>query len=277
MADFQNQLVKIAEDFNKELHVTPTGFVEDGKDLGSAYIKMIKKKRVAVLSGEPTSTLNFGEIWHFFEQQLRYPMTVIDSKNLEAISLNRYDVLVLPHGEQYRKYLSEELTEKLSNWVKKGGELILIQGAVKGVVDKDNFGIKERQLTKDSLKNRLNSYARTVRERLKVDVKGAIFKTKVDPTHPLAFGYGDLYYTLKIRNGSYEFLQKGNVAVIEEQTKPLAGFSGSDTPERLINSLVFGVEKLEEGHIIYLVDNPLFRGFWENGKLFFANAIFMVD
>jgi len=26
-----------------------------------------------------------------------------------------------------------------------------------------------------------------------------------------------------------------------------------------------------------MVDNPLFRGFWENGKLFFANALFMVD
>jgi len=25
-----------------------------------------------------------------------------------------------------------------------------------------------------------------------------------------------------------------------------------------------------------MIDNPLFRGFWENGKLFFANALFMV-
>jgi hypothetical protein len=25
-----------------------------------------------------------------------------------------------------------------------------------------------------------------------------------------------------------------------------------------------------------LVDNPLFRAFWENGKMVFANAVFMV-
>ena len=277
LANFQERLVEIAKKFKKDLHITPTGFVEDGKDLGSSHIKMIRKKKVAVLSGEPTSTLNFGEIWHFFEQQLHYPMTAIDSENLQSVFLDNYDVIILPHGDQYKKYLSDELTEKLTNWIKKGGELILIQGAIKGVVGKDNFGIKERKIEKDSLKNRLNSYARTAREQLKVDVKGAIFKTKVDPTHPLAFGYDDLYYTLKIRNGSYEFLPKGNVAVIEKQTKPLAGFSGSDTPDRLINSLVFGVEPLEKGHIIYLVDNPLFRGFWENGKLFFVNALFMVD
>jgi len=29
--------------------------------------------------------------------------------------------------------------------------------------------------------------------------------------------------------------------------------------------------------VVYMADNPLFRGFWENGKLFFANAIFMAE
>ena len=275
--NIQDQLFALAKEFNKELHSTSTGFVEDGKDFGSSYIKMINKKRVAVVSGEPTSSLSFGEIWHYFEQQLKYPMTAIDSKHLQTMVLDDYDVLVMPHGEQYKKYMSDELTAKLVKWVKEGGELILIQGAIKGVAGKDEFGIKERKLENDSLNNRLNAYARTVRDQLKADVKGAIFKTKIDPTHPLAFGYGNHYYTLKIRNGSYDFLQKGNVAVIEDQTKPLAGFSGSDTPERLINSLVFGVESKGKGHVVYLVDNPLFRGFWENGKLFFANAIFMID
>ena len=277
IANFQDLLLDLARKYNKNLSVTPTGLMQDGKDLGSSYIQMIKKKRVAVLSGKPTSSLKYGEIWHFFEQQLHYPMTSIDSEYLKTLVLDNYDVLILPHGEGYKKFMSDDLAKKLTDWVKKGGELILIQGAVKGVVGKDNFGIKERKLTKDSLKNRLNSYARTVREKIKEDVKGAIFKTKVDASNPLAFGYDHLYYTLKIRNGSYEYLPKGNVAVIEEQTKPVAGFSGSDTPDRLINSLVFGVESLEKGHIIYLVDNPLFRGFWENGKLFFANALFMID
>ena len=275
--NFREVIVDMAVKFEKQLHITPTGFVEDGKDLGSDYFKMIEKSRVAVLSGEPTSSSNYGEVWHYFEQQLHYPMTAINSTDLQNLPMENYDVLVLPHGERYKDYMNSERLEKLRKWVKAGGKLILIQGAIKGVADKDDFGIKERILKKDSSKHRLNSYARSARERLKEDVKGAIFKTRVDTTHPLAFGYDDLYYSLKIRNGSYEFLQTGNVAVIEDRTKPLAGFSGSDTPERLVNSLVFGVHPLEEGHIIYLVDNPLFRGFWENGKLFFANAIFMVN
>ena len=277
VANFREIVAGIAEKSNKQLHITPTGFVEDGKDLGSDYFKMIRKNKVAVLSEGPTSPYSYGEIWHFFEQQLHYPMTAIRSEDLQSLSLENYDVLVLPHGERYKEYMDDDRREKLLKWVKAGGKLIMIQGAIKGVADQDNFDIKARKLETDSTKQRLNSYARSARERLKQEVKGAIFKTRVDPSHPLAFGYDELYYTLKIRNGSYEFLSTGNVAIIEEQTKPLAGFSGSDTPERLVNSLVFGVQPLDEGHIIYLVDNPLFRAFWENGKLFFTNAIFMVD
>jgi hypothetical protein len=43
------------------------------------------------------------------------------------------------------------------------------------------------------------------------------------------------------------------------------------------NSLIFGVQNYGKGCAIYMVDNPLFRGFWENGKLFFANAVFLVN
>jgi hypothetical protein len=30
------------------------------------------------------------------------------------------------------------------------------------------------------------------------------------------------------------------------------------------------------GSVVYMVDDPLFRSFWENGKLLFSNAVFMV-
>jgi len=29
------------------------------------------------------------------------------------------------------------------------------------------------------------------------------------------------------------------------------------------------------GSVVYLSDNPLFRNFWENGKLLFTNAVFL--
>jgi len=36
------------------------------------------------------------------------------------------------------------------------------------------------------------------------------------------------------------------------------------------------VQDMGSGKIIYLADNLMFRNFWENGKLMFCNAVFLV-
>ena len=117
----------------------------------------------------------------------------------------------------------------------------------------------------------------TQRERIKNFITGAIFKTKVDVTHPLAFGYSDTYFSLKLGSDTFSYLDKGTVAFIENDIEPVTGFAGSEAKKNMKETLVFGVENYGRGHVIYMVDNPLFRGFWENGKLFFANALFMVN
>ena len=38
--------------------------------------------------------------------------------------------------------------------------------------------------------------------------------------------------------------------------------------------MILGVENFGKGELIYFCDNPLFRGFWENGKLLVANALY---
>ena len=40
--------------------------------------------------------------------------------------------------------------------------------------------------------------------------------------------------------------------------------------------MLFGVVETGNGSVVVLADNPLFRSFWENGKLLVCNAIFMV-
>ena len=130
-------------------------------------------------------------------------------------------------------------------------------------------------MEKDSTVNLVQPYEYLQREEIKNDITGAIFKTKVDATHPLAFGYKDTYFSLKLASDSYDYLESGTVAYISKDTLPVAGFAGSEAQKKMAKSLVFGVEKHGKGQVVYMVDNPLFRGFWENGKLFFVNAIFM--
>ena len=130
----------------------------------------------------------------------------------------------------------------------------------------------------DSLSERLIPYAE--RESSSVDnlMTGSILETQVDATHPLAFGYPQNYATLKLGTDSYAFLKDGyNVAYIKDAPKRISGYAGKNALQSLENSLVFGEEPYGRGSLIYFVDDPLFRGFWENGKLFFANALFLVN
>ena len=93
----------------------------------------------------------------------------------------------------------------------------------------------------------------------------------------MAFGYGDDYYSLKLGSSSFSFLENGyNVGYIETPTS-VSGFSGEAAKNKLTNSLVFGEARMGSGSIIYMVDDVMFRSFWENGKLFFVNALFFVN
>ena len=76
---------------------------------------------------------------------------------------------------------------------------------------------------------------------------------------------------------SYKYLDNGSAVYLSEgDNEPISGFAGSEAKKKIAETLIFGTEEMGRGQVIYMVDNPLFRGFWENGKLFFANALFMV-
>ncbi|MAU14414.1 MAG: zinc carboxypeptidase [Muricauda sp.] len=274
--DFIQSLEKIAKKYQKDITSTSTGFVDAGKDFGSSSIQMINKPKIAVLSGGPTSTLRFGEIWHFFEQQLHYPLTVIDDDYANRVDLNDYNILILPDG-RYGNYFNEEEMAKLKAWVRQGGKIIAMGGSIDALDGEKGFGIKKSKMEKDSSKSTPQPYKDWERERIKGAITGAIFKTKVDNSNPLAYGYGSDYFSLKLGSSAYTYLDNGNAVYLEQNTKPFSGFAGVEAQKRIAESLIFGVENFGRGQVVYMVDNPLFRGFWENGKLFFANALFMVD
>jgi len=67
-----------------------------------------------------------------------------------------------------------------------------------------------------------------------------------------------------------------NVGTIRKSNY-VAGFVGEKAKAELNDGLLFGVQDLGRGTVVYLADDPLFRNFWENGKLLFGNAVFMVN
>ncbi len=277
--DYDDIVVSIANKHKRNLYAAPTSFASSGVDFGSPDVKLVNKNRIAVLKGKHTYSLSYGEIWHFFEQQLKYPITSIDTDYFESIDINQFDILILPNG-RYNQYLKKEnILQKLKKWTKSGGKIIAMANAVDFFAGKDGFNLtknKPKENKKDSIGN-LVPYDQREREQVKDFITGSIFKTKVDVTHPMAFGYDDTYFSLKLGSNSYKLLENGyNIAYIKEP-QSVSGFAGKDALKKLNNSLIFGETRMGSGSVVYMVDNPLFRSFWENGKLFFVNAIFFTN
>ena len=245
--------------------------------MGSSSIRLINKTRIAMISGEGTSSLSYGATWHFFEQQLKYPVTSINSEDFGRVNLAEYDVLILPSGS-YRSMLNDSGMSKLQDWMRSGGKVIAIDRALSTFAGKKGFGLKYNDNDDDNESNNLIPYADRQRASTKFSNPGAIYKTKVDNTHPMAYGYSKIYFTLKRGSSSFSLLDNGtNVAHIGSNVMKVSGFSGTEVLKKLENSLVFGEERQGRGSIVYMVDNTLFRSFWENGKLFFVNALFFVN
>lgn len=268
-------ITQIANTLEQEVNVVETGFVEVGPDLGSDVFSILKAPNVAIVGGKATFPNEFGQVWWYFEQELNYPITVIDSDDLEYADLRNYDVLVLPEG-RYR--LHDRLAEKLNSWVSSGGRLIAIGYAVRSLEGQSGFSLtgKSGDSSKEAAEPMLGSYAAQERESISEEIPGAIFKTKLDNTHPLGYGLSDTYFTLKSGSMSYPYQSDmWNVATIGKEPF-IQGFVGANAKKAQEESVIFAVEEKGRGVVIYMIDNPLYRGFWEQGKFLFSNAVFFV-
>jgi hypothetical protein len=279
-AAFDQRVTKAADSLGIKLAASTTGFVTSGGDFGSSKIRYIKAPRVALLTGEGVSPYGFGEIWHFFEQQLGYPVTVLGNDYFGNVPLHEFDVLILPTGN-YGRILEEKNLNKVKDWVRAGGRLIALENAANFLADKPDFSLKKKAADSTAAKKApteadLKKYANRERESISEEVQGSVFRVALDNTHPLAFGYGGIYNALVRTNSLPHFLKDGwNVGVVKEPTSA-SGFVGANVTDKLENSLILGVQEMGRGQVVYLLDNPLFRGFWQGGKLMFGNAVFMV-
>jgi hypothetical protein len=281
--DFHNKVVNAARNAGVELVGIESGFVDKGFDLGSDRVRMINKPKVVLLTGSGVGSNAAGEIWHFFEQQLEYPITLVNQDEMSRLNWSEVDVVIMPDGF-YRFLNDKAANDQLRNWVQQGGRLIALENAV-AQLSRADWGLKARtEEKKDERKDEkkddytlLRRYENRERDYLAGSIPGSIYKVQLDNSHPLAFGYGDVYYTLKQDDNIYDYIKEGgwNVGVLKKDNY-VSGFAGVKAKEKLKDGLLFGVQDLGRGNVVYLADDVLFRSFWENGKLMLCNAVFLV-
>jgi putative intracellular protease/amidase len=273
---------QITNDACKTFNIQPdkaeSGFVDKGADFGSSYIHFIKAPKVALLTGREVYSDAAGEVWSFFDNTLHYPVTQINADNI-GNALSAFDVLVMPNGS-YNSISNKETQDKIKAFASNGGKIIAMERGAAVVAGMD-LGFKLKTTDEDSSKNKdkyaeLKRYIDRERDFLPQSIPGAIYKMQLDNTHPLAFGYPDFYYTLKQDNRMFQFLKDGwNVGVVKKAGYT-SGFAGSKIKTEIQDGLLFGAAEYGSGNVVVITDDVLFRLFWENGKMLFSNAVFLV-
>ncbi|MDZ7659618.1 hypothetical protein [Fodinibius sp.] len=277
MSQFNETVQKLGKKHKQPLHAVESGFSQSGTDLGSSAVRYMEKPKIALLGGEGTSSNQVGEIWHYFDKQIDYPITMLDTEYFDEVDLNSYDVFILPSGN-YNSRIDSSRIADIKEWVTDGGKLIAVQNANHFLAEQDGFDLKSKEGDDDDSEpsSQLDTYGEQQRKNISDFNSGSIFKLTMDNTHPLAYGYDDAYFSLKLNADAYQYLDDGwNVGVAKEDAH-MSGFIGYKAKEELENTLTFGVQNMGSGSVVYMVDNPLFRAFWYNGKLLFGNAVFMV-
>ena len=271
---FDDPLQDLARAHEQPLVATQTGFMQAGPDFGSGAYQLIEQPRVLLLGDEGVRTNSFGQAWYYFEQDINLPITIRAATDLDRIHLSAFNTLIMVDG-RYR--MDEGTRNKLNTWLSEGGHLIAVGSANGSLAGQEGFSL-QRAANGNNGDDEPAYPAYDEQERRYISnlIPGAIFKVTMDGSHPLAYGIGDTYFSLKTSGTAYAKMERGwNVGYLPEELM-VAGFAGKNARAAQRNSTVFGVQRKGRGAVTYLVDNPLYRSFWENGKFLFSNAVFFV-
>ncbi|OAV45968.1 M14 metallopeptidase family protein [Lewinella sp. 4G2] len=284
-AEYVNKVHSAAEQHGVMLKLLQTGFSTKGGDLGNGRYGLVGQPKVAILGGENVDPNQFGQVWWYFERELDYPASVFRPEDVDDVLSGDFDVLVLPEG----RYDFGKVANELQTWIKAGGKLIAIGSANASLQKMDGFDLKKKGGKDDKKEDdaadeakaapgdhRLLPYAGRERRFISTYNPGAVVEVELDNTHPLSFGIGSQYFSLKTGSDTYDYLDKGVNAGRVRTNPTISGFIGAEAKAAIQETLIFGVQDMGAGQVIYLVDNPLYRGFWEEGKLLFGNALFQV-
>jgi hypothetical protein len=256
---------------NVTLYPIFTGYTGHGNDLGSDSFKPVEKPSIGLLYEDNTDPGAYGQIWHFLEQELRQPFSALPLDRIQETNLSLFNTLILPNGN----YSNTAIThEKIKSWIQNGGKLIALEGGVRALANDDEYGIKLKDSPKEDSSTTNLPYRDRERASISKLLAGAIFSTETDHSNPLGYGLPPQYFTLKTSPEAYELPKDNRAAVYINNDCQTYGFIGNSLKQNLRQTPVAFSQPQGSGKIVYLIDNPLFRGFWEQGKMLFCNALF---
>ncbi|MCU0449768.1 MAG: zinc carboxypeptidase [Bernardetiaceae bacterium] len=268
-------LQRVAAEARIEVISFEGGLASQGIDLGSNYVRTLKKPEALMVVGPGVSAYEAGEVWHLLDRRLALPITKAEATALPRANLNRYNTIVMVSG----LYNFDKPTiDRLKTWVQAGGTLITFKTATEWAIR--NGLAKEKLVPPDTAKGKTPlrvDYDNAINTQGVKNIGGIIVEADLDPTHPVGFGLTERKMPL-YRNG-LTFLKPSESpfnTVGQYTASPLiGGFVSKDNLKKLANSAALIVSGEGQGRVVLFADNPNFRGIWYGTNRLFLNALLL--
>jgi len=254
-----------------------TGFSISGIDLGSNGFKIVKPQNALLVTGRGVRAYEAGEVWYSFERQLQYPLVRVNAEQFGEVNLDRFQVLILTGGE-YSSF-NQNLLDKIRNWTRAGGTFIVFGRTGQWLAEKEltSFKFAKDRTPPEEIKEKNRyPYASAVNRQGAEHIGGTFFKTEIDVTHPIGYGYTRAEKAV-FRNHAL-FVEQGeqpyhNVSIYSKSPL-LNGYVSAANQQRLEGTASILVETNGAGRTIYFVEDPVFRGVSFGNARSFFNAVF---
>lgn len=268
-------LVTALRSVQKESGITiypvETGYSLKGIDLGSNFMKAVKKPKALMIIGPGTNSYEAGEVWHLLDQRIHMPITKVDISNIARTDLSNYTHMILVHGNYA---FEKSFEDKLKAWVNNGGTLITFKGASEWA-SKSGI-VREKFVPADTVSTTRVNYEDLQNREGAKQLGGSIFEADLDTTHPLGFGFSSRRISVYKNNKTILIPSNAPASTIAKYSpKPLiGGYIHPTTTPKIANNAALLCSHEGAGRVILFADDPNFRGIWYGTNRLFLNALF---
>ncbi len=107
-------------------------------------------------------------------------------------------------------------------------------------------------------------------------IRGTIFETDLDITHPLGFGYRSRVLPSYRENRIILGRSKNPFGTVAQYTASplLSGYASPESIEKLAGAASVLAERRGRGAVVLMSDNPNFRAWWFGPNKMFLNSLF---
>jgi hypothetical protein len=260
----------IAQSFNTQLTTS-------GPGLGTSHFHKVKTVKPLLVVGQGTRAYDAGEAWFQLDQRLGIAPVLADMSRLKSINLHDYTHLLMVEG-RYAD-IGKKLKQDIANWVGDGGVLVTIQDAATWAeslcFDAAGCGEEKNGKGDEKLPARPMSYGDFEDLEAERTIAGAVVRTNVDNTHPIAFGY----------NAELPLFRRGSVLLTASENpfatpvryaeSPLmSGYVSEQRLAEMSGQPAVIAERHGKGLVVRFANDPIFRGYWRGTERLWVNSLY---